>query len=322
LAATRRKGAEQVHLAFLAAEPAAHAAHVHRHRVRGNAQHMGHHVLGLAGVLGGGMNQHLVVLAGNGKGDMPFEIHVVLPADPHPARDPVRGRGKCCRGVAALQGQRRGDMGIARRDGLFRRRDVRQGLVVDPCQFSRPAGLVAALGDHGKDRLAPEFHPIIGQKRLVVQAGGADVVDAGNVARGQHADHAGCLRDPGQVHRPDAPMRHGGQPQPGVQRARRFKDVVGIVGPPGDVLDGGVVREVAMHRALDRRRHVLHGFPLPSSRFQPRGHIRRAMFQPEPAKQVLRHTHPVIGACPHVGQRGEIARQFRSAAIRLASLHG
>ena len=44
---------------------------------------------------------HLVVLAGDGQGDLPFEIEVVLAADAQAAFDPVRGGGDGGRGLAA-----------------------------------------------------------------------------------------------------------------------------------------------------------------------------------------------------------------------------
>ena len=75
---------------------------------------MGDHVLDFARVLGGGKDGDLVVLAGNGEGDMAFEIEMFLAADAHPAASggaaPLAMRRL---GVAALERQRLGDEGVA-----------------------------------------------------------------------------------------------------------------------------------------------------------------------------------------------------------------
>jgi hypothetical protein len=70
------------------------------------AEHMRHHVLHFARVLGRGPDGHLVILAGNGEGDMAFQIQMILAADAHLALEPER----CCRkaglDIAALELQR------------------------------------------------------------------------------------------------------------------------------------------------------------------------------------------------------------------------
>jgi hypothetical protein len=43
------------------------------------------HMLRLARVLGGGEDRHLIILARNGQRDLPFQIHMVLPAHAHTA---------------------------------------------------------------------------------------------------------------------------------------------------------------------------------------------------------------------------------------------
>ena len=45
-------GAKDIHLSFLAAKPTAHPADIDGDRMRGDSQNMGHHMLGLTGVLG------------------------------------------------------------------------------------------------------------------------------------------------------------------------------------------------------------------------------------------------------------------------------
>ena len=97
----RRDGRDQRRLALLAAEAAAHAAHLHRDGVVGQAEHLGDGVLDLGRVLGGGMDQHVAVLAGDGVGDLAFEVEMVLPADMQRAGDAVRGGGE--RGVRVAE---------------------------------------------------------------------------------------------------------------------------------------------------------------------------------------------------------------------------
>ncbi len=91
-------------------------------------------------MLGRAEDSDVVVLTRNGKGDLAFQVHVVLAADRHPALDAVlravEGRGD----IAAFQLQRCGDMwiaGIHRTDGI---KCMRQDLIVDLCQLGGPAG--------------------------------------------------------------------------------------------------------------------------------------------------------------------------------------
>jgi hypothetical protein len=46
-----------------------------------HAQHAGDHVLDLAGMLGRGMDEDVVALAGNRQRRLPFEVEVLLPAE-------------------------------------------------------------------------------------------------------------------------------------------------------------------------------------------------------------------------------------------------
>jgi hypothetical protein len=67
-------------LALLAAEAAAHAPAFGDHLMHPPAQGMGHHVLHLGGVLGGGEEAQGVVFAGDGAGDLAFQVEVLLAA--------------------------------------------------------------------------------------------------------------------------------------------------------------------------------------------------------------------------------------------------
>ena len=122
LGGQRRHGCKHVCLRFLAAEGAAHAAHVDCHGVGRHAEHLADHVLGFARMLGRGIDRDLVVLAGNGKGDMALEIEVVLAADAHLAFDDVLRLGKAGGDIATLQLQGIDDQRIVRRPQLPARR--------------------------------------------------------------------------------------------------------------------------------------------------------------------------------------------------------
>ena len=150
LGGDRRDRRELVDLRLLAAEAAAHAPDLDRHRMRGNAERMRHHVLHLARMLGRGIDGDVLVLAGNGKGDLAFEIEMLLAADPHPALQPVRRRGDRRGRVAALQRQWRRHQPAVDRIEPGNVDDGRQFLVFD---LGQPAGaprLFARLGDDGR----------------------------------------------------------------------------------------------------------------------------------------------------------------------------
>ena len=116
----RRRTGDPRGVALLAAEAATQAAHHRGHAVEVAAQDLGAHVLDLGGMLGRGMHQKVAVLAGQGEGDLAFEIEMLLAADAERGTQPVR-RGLQRRiGIAAqdrrrrlhigLLGERRGDV--------------------------------------------------------------------------------------------------------------------------------------------------------------------------------------------------------------------
>ena len=77
----RGGGGNDGRLAFLAAEAAAHAPDLAFDLGGRNAEHARHMMLHFGRMLGGRMHQHVIILAGNGIGDVGFEIEMVLPAD-------------------------------------------------------------------------------------------------------------------------------------------------------------------------------------------------------------------------------------------------
>ena len=105
---------------------------------------------------------HLVILARNRKGDLALRIHVVLPADRHPPRDPARRGGQRRPHLAALRFQRRGNVGIARGKRLFDGDGSGQRVDLDLRQHRRPPRGVAGFRDDGKQRLAVERDPLGG----------------------------------------------------------------------------------------------------------------------------------------------------------------
>ncbi len=64
-------------------------------------------MLHLGGVLGGTEHQHVLVFAGNGHGDLAFQVEMILPADAHRSTQPVGGPRDRRFGVAAPHPLRR-----------------------------------------------------------------------------------------------------------------------------------------------------------------------------------------------------------------------
>jgi hypothetical protein len=245
-----RAGAgERVALAFLAAEAAAHAPHLDADGVHRKTQRLGHLVLDLGRVLGGGMDDHVAPLLREGERGLPFEVEVLLPADLEPAFD---GDGRRRHGggrvaapvdagavlVAAVRGQRcvdgeeRGEFAIpdtGEPDGAARRE-------------------VRGRGDD-EDRLSHVVDAALGEKRFV-PGRGRDVVLVREVTRRE--DHG----DPGrgahgvEVQRRDLAVRHGGKAEGEVERVGRDRDVVDVARLTGDVETGGIVRKCTRDRVL------------------------------------------------------------------------
>ena len=191
LATMRGDAGEQVALRLLAAEAAAHAADLDRDRVRGHVQHLGHHVLDLARVLGRGVDRDLVVLARHRQRDLALEIEMLLPADAHPAGRAGAGRPRSppWRRRAAASA----DRSPARRSAAAASasRIAGSSSYSTIGQRSRAARLLAGVRGDRENRLAHELDEIGRQQRLVVAVGRADVVLARHVGSREHADHAG-----------------------------------------------------------------------------------------------------------------------------------
>ena len=73
-----RDRGEPVRLHLLAAEAAAHPQALHRHRVAGHAEDVGDDVLGLGGVLGAALDEHLAGLVDLRQRRVRLEVEVLL----------------------------------------------------------------------------------------------------------------------------------------------------------------------------------------------------------------------------------------------------
>ena len=249
LGGDRGKRCKLVALRFLAAEAAAHAADLHRHRVAGHAQRVADHVLHLARVLRRTIDGDVVVLTGDGHGNLALQVEMVLAAKAHLPGDAAR-RGLDCRlRVAALQGEIGGDQPVLRGvqpDDVDNRGQFR---VLDLGQLAGAARLLARLGDDTENRLAPEVHLALCQHRLVVPPGRRDIVHAGHVLMCQHRDHARRGTHRIEIDLRQLAMRDGRQAEAAMQRACRLRHVVDIDGLAADMLVRRIVAHVGVHAA-------------------------------------------------------------------------
>ena len=246
-----RECRELVALGFLAAEAAAHAAGLDRDGVARHAENVADHVLHLARVLRRGIDGDVMVFAGNGEGDLAFEIEVVLAAEPHAALQPARRLGDGSGGIAALQRQRRCHQFRRCRIEMGDVDDCRLLPVLHPREAAGTPRLLARLRDDAEDRLAEELDGIRRQHRFVVTAGRRNVVDPRHVVSGQHVDDARSRPHRRQVHLPDGAVRHRRQAEAAMQRTGRLRHVVDIDRLPGDMLVRGIVALIGGDAAAD-----------------------------------------------------------------------
>ena len=156
----------------------------------------GHDVLHLARVLGRGMDGDVAILARHGQGDLALEVEMLLAADRASGRraGAARPRSPPWRRRAAASSAR---SRACRRPAPRRCQDRRQVLVVDHGQARRRGG--PGRGSRRPRRRAAGRRSAtssVGEQRLVVPDGRADVVVAGHVGRGQHARPRPALRAP------------------------------------------------------------------------------------------------------------------------------
>ena len=272
----RGGGGEQRGLRLLAAEAAAHAAHLDGDAVVGLAQHAGDQMLDLGRVLGRGPDVDVAILARRGQRDLAFEVEVILAADRELALH------------AAGRGRQRG-LGVAARHalaGLDLQVHLTRGCDVDGGRqlFVLDHGLGrggAGGGDRGRgdgEQALADAVDLAGGEQLVVMDDGADIVLAGHVLGAEHQHHARRGADGRQVHPSDFGVRLGAHAEGDVQQARRLGHVVDIDRRARHVTRSAVMwqrRGYALEgRALDgsggcgvshERSPARHGFPCPGS---------------------------------------------------------
>ena len=172
------------------------------------------------------MDEHLASFPRHGEGGLAFEIEMLLTADAQQPRELV---GRLRDGLRRLAhpeiviGQ---DLRI-RRQRILDGEDGRLLLDLHMGQSCGATRLIAGLGDHHEDHLAPKDHGAIGDQGIVVEGVGGVVV-AGHIRRRQHGDHARGGPHLGEIKRLDASARGGGEAGGQMQRALGLADVVDI----------------------------------------------------------------------------------------------
>ena len=237
----RRNRRELVGLGFLSAKAAAHAPHLDRHRVRRHAQHKRHHMLHFARMLRRRIDRDLVLLAGDGEGDLRFEIKMILAADFHAAFEAQRRAREAGGGVAARQRQRIGDQRAAGpRCGNVE--NERQLVIADLRQRGGAAGGVSGQRRYRENRLAGIMHHALRQHRLVVAMRRADVVDARNISCREYCNDTRRGAHWRKIDRGEAGMRLLRQAEREMHEAVRLGHVVNICRLTAHVPRGAVMR--------------------------------------------------------------------------------
>ena len=164
--AERGHGCEPVGLHLLAAEPAAHPQALHGDPVARHAQHVGGDLLGLGGVLGAGLHEHLAVLVDGGQRAVGLEVEVLLAREVDLALEHVAGPGQAGGHVAALQ-HRLHALVAAGLDRLDHGHDRGQWFVVDLDPGCSAAGGFQRLAEHPAHGVAV-VPGLVREQRLVV----------------------------------------------------------------------------------------------------------------------------------------------------------
>ena len=159
---------QSVALRFLAAKAAAHPARLHPHRRHRQMQRMGHLVLNLSRMLGGGDNRHPPIIAGQGKGHLTFKVKMLLPTHLKTAFGHKGCSGDGAGGIAFGPDHRallKARIGGQRRIHCQKRRQLVIGHAAQPRGL--PRGQMA-LGHDEENRLTNVMHPARGQQRLIL----------------------------------------------------------------------------------------------------------------------------------------------------------
>ena len=232
---------QRIALAFLATEPAAHAAAFDPDRVHRKPKRLGHLVLDLGRVLGGGLHHH-APLGGKREGGLTLQIEMLLPAHVEAPFDHMRRGGDGGPGIALLPDHRPAFETAVGLKRLIDGQDRGPFAVVDPAQPGGLARLKMAFRDDEEDRLADVMHHPRGQHRFIMDGRG-HIVGEGQVPGGPDRDHARRGAHRRQVHRRDFPMRDGRQAEGKVQGVRGQRHVVDIARPARNVQRAGIMRQ-------------------------------------------------------------------------------
>ncbi len=230
-------------LGFLAAETAAHAAHVDDDLVHRHAEHFGHQLLHLGGVLRRGVDDHAAVFGGHHRGHLRFQVEVLLPADVQRTGQPARRARQCAGRVAAPVGVafQHEMLLVQRLDHVEHRLQV---FVLDHCGHGGLACGFQAVGSHGDHRLADELDLAVGQQRVAGHHG-TDVQLARYVLRRDGDGHTRNLVAGAGIDADDAgvgALAHAGID---VQLIGKLQPVVDVHRLARDMLGRAVVLDAA-----------------------------------------------------------------------------
>ena len=264
-------------------------------------EHVGDDLLGLGGVLGAALHEHLSALVDEGERGVGLEVEVLLAGHLGDAAEHVGGAGEALLDVTAR------DDGLAalealRLDRLGQRHDRGQLLVVDLDGGRAQPGGLERLPQHPADGVPDEHHDL-GEERLVVLDAG--VVDARHVVGGEHADHPGDRQCGLGVDAGDPGVRVRRADRVRVQRSGRPDDeVVGVERVAGDV----------QRRALVGQREPDDGVVGPVGQPAHRDAPVDSVVPPGP-QGVAEHRGAVRRARPLVVDRGALSCQDRGRLL-------
>jgi len=244
---------EQGALALLAAKATTHAPADHVDLVRRPVQRVCHHLLHLARVLGGAVDEHAAILLRHGQADLPLEVELLLPAQRPLALPAVRRGGQRGVRVAARQVHGRHHI-LLQRVRLPGAQHGRQRIEAHRLRGQRggAARLLAGARHHGEHGLphVPQFatglpvlvHHLRGEDGVVLDDGAA-IIGAGDVGAGEHGHHAGLRAQQGEIEVAQLAVGHGRQAQRRMQQAGDLGQIVHIGCGAGHVQVGGFMRQ-------------------------------------------------------------------------------
>ena len=241
---------QRVALAFLAAKPAAHAAHLDPHRVHRQAKRLRHLVLNLGRMLAGRMDHHVAALLRQACCHLTFKVEVLLPADLKLAFDHPRAGANRRTRITLLPDHRPGLEPAACGQRVVDRQKRGQRVNRDHPQPGRAARRKVAFGHHQPDRLTGVVHRIHRQQRLVMRRGAA-IGHHRKIAGREHRDHAGGGAHRRQIEADDPAMRHRRQAERQMQRPGRQRDVIHVARAPHDMQCCRIMRQGAAHTHAD-----------------------------------------------------------------------